>query len=606
VDDPDYEVGKSKARLWPVEVNLLEYLEILVTTNLKIVVIEPAGNGVVCCIQNSSPCLNCRVLGSHGNDLDLFTDMGNRILNRNIPGEFREDSGAIMVGSAIHTYPHIRMTRTNFNSESNYGSRVDCYAWGEQIWTTGGPDPDDYNNKFGSTSGASAIIAGVALIVQSLAKANSFGINPSNSTYSPLEIRSILSDPANGTLSNDPNPVTGDRIGVMPDLVKIIDNHMNLGPDIYLRDFLGDIGDPHTGSISSSPDIIVRNTQVVDGDIEFGQGSSNQNLNGLGEAIIKDSKDKFIYIRVTNRGSTVAKNVQVNVYWSEVVTLSTPSIWIANPIGTVNLADIPVGEMRVAEIIWENALIPSAGHYCFVGMVGNTRDPIPDPSIITTWDEYRSFIRDYNNVTWCNFNVEEILPSSPVPGGGDAPGEPDPGGGGGAGGNGEGENLIILPFLATGTQFEDIPMHLEVDAQLPEGSQLWLEGPKNFMAALADDLEDGREKGIKRVVVNPRERHPFRSIPFPKNLREQMRLVANIPAESRQQSYEVFVRQLYKNEEVGRVTWRLVPPVKKEGNFLDDFLRWLFKRVPPLSCLFYLLLILGLLIIVYLYLSSLS
>jgi Subtilase family len=200
----------SMLRWWPVEANLLEYKEICTVVGNKIVVIEPAGNGS----KNSG-------LGASGNDLDLFAFPGTvaHILDRNSREEFRADSGAILVGSATSFHPHSRMARTTDNPASNYGSRVDCYAWGENISTTGaGPDPDDYEGNFGGTSGASAMIAGVALIVQGLAKANGKGDN-ANRTYSPERLRAILTDPALSTPSANP---ASDHIGRMPNLVKII------------------------------------------------------------------------------------------------------------------------------------------------------------------------------------------------------------------------------------------------------------------------------------------------------------------------------------------------------------------------------------------------
>jgi hypothetical protein len=36
-----------------------------------------------------------------------------------------------------------------------------------------------------------------------------------------------------------------------------------------------------------------------------------------------------------------------------------------------------------------------------------------------------------------------------------------------------------------------------------------------------------------------------------------MRLLVHIPKQHRKRSYQIAVRQLWKDEEVGRVTWRL-------------------------------------------------
>ena len=153
--------------------------------------------------------------GNGNNDLDLFKDNNNHeILNRN-SHEFK-DSGAIMVGAASSTVPHLRMYF------SNYGSRIDCYAWGENIDTTGdgwkGNLTNSYTTDFGGTSGASPIITGAAVCLQGIAKSTGH-------LLSPYEMRSILSDTNIGTLSSDP---TVDRIGVMPDLHKIIDKYMNV------------------------------------------------------------------------------------------------------------------------------------------------------------------------------------------------------------------------------------------------------------------------------------------------------------------------------------------------------------------------------------------
>ena len=179
------------------------------------------------------------------------------------------------------------------------------------------------------------------------------------------------------------------------------------------------------------------------------------------------------------------------------------------------------------------------------------------------------------------------------------PGEPDPG-------DGDDEKMMILPFRANGARFDDLPMQLEVNARLPDRAQLWLEGRADFMDALqgrTDDLEDNRVEGLKRIAINPRERHLSRNIPFPQDLREQMRLIVDVPEEARQQPYAVFVRQLYQDEEVGRVTWRLVPPREESNDRPCDCLRWLRDLLSSRSYLLCALLIVGLVMVI-LYLSK--
>lgn len=183
---------------FPVEIRQLTFDMIESATAMGIIVIEPAGNG--------------DLFTGFGIDLDEFSNTsGKRILNRD-SADFK-DSGAIMVAASTESEPH---GRKRF---SNYGSRIDCYAWGSGVFTANDPaDPDregidpanpDYNPNFLGTSSASAIIAGAAIAVQSIVE----GLRKPR--LDPARMRSILS--SNGTSSSS-------NIKVMPDLKQIIDN----------------------------------------------------------------------------------------------------------------------------------------------------------------------------------------------------------------------------------------------------------------------------------------------------------------------------------------------------------------------------------------------
>lgn len=209
----------------PVEAQRSVFDLVRLATARGVVVIEPAGNG--------------------GKDLDDLNrkengSTGARPLDRRHPS-FR-DSGALVVAGCLREAGHPLAPR------SNRGSRVDCHAWAEQVLTTW--DVDIYTHfayggcwitreflqslrltladdelvrliqYFKGTSSASAIIAGVAVCVQSLAQAN-LGFR-----LSPWQLRLLLSDPANGTLSEDDPEAT--RMGVMPDLRKIVDRVLRL------------------------------------------------------------------------------------------------------------------------------------------------------------------------------------------------------------------------------------------------------------------------------------------------------------------------------------------------------------------------------------------
>ena len=82
---------------------------------IRVIIIEAAANG--------------SIYFNLSNDLDQFLLNGKRILNRWDP-DFR-DSGAIMVAGASAKCSITRI----YNS--NYGSRIDCYAWGERVYTAG-------------------------------------------------------------------------------------------------------------------------------------------------------------------------------------------------------------------------------------------------------------------------------------------------------------------------------------------------------------------------------------------------------------------------------------------------------------------------------------
>jgi len=187
----------------PVEVEELVFDAIRTAVDRGIIVIEAGANG--------------------GVDLDQFQDVNGRsVLNRS-SADFR-DSGAILVGAARSATPHGRL------DFSNFGTRVDCYAWGRGIDTCGdggvGEDPSAYTEDFGGTSGASPIVTGCALLLQSMRVA------AGHPRYTPAEMRELLSDPGINTPSANPGV---DLIGVMPDLRAIIQREQAAPPPGMLQ-----------------------------------------------------------------------------------------------------------------------------------------------------------------------------------------------------------------------------------------------------------------------------------------------------------------------------------------------------------------------------------
>jgi serine protease len=195
--------GKNN-NLLPVEIHDAIYSVIRLATALGIIVIEAGGNG--------------NLNGNEGYDLDQFMLNGKKLFDPNSP-DFR-DSGAIFVAASSHTMPYKRI------SFSNYGKRMNCFAWGESVLTAGdhrgysGLATNTYTGNFGGTSSATAIIAGAAIALQSIKEANH------HSRFNSSQMRKILSDHSNGTPSA--NGSMTDKIGVMPDLKRIIEQEIGI------------------------------------------------------------------------------------------------------------------------------------------------------------------------------------------------------------------------------------------------------------------------------------------------------------------------------------------------------------------------------------------
>ena len=198
----------------PTETDEVDFHAIRLASSKNIIVVEAAGNGNA--------------------NLDAWTnDAGLHLLDRANWTSDSFDSGAILVGSCKSALPHNRLVGLGAGSGSNYGSRLDCFAWGEDIVTTGygyiNPSADDdvaYTDDFGGTSGAAAIIAGAALILQGMYKE----MPPRGGHISPTQMRALLSDRATGTPQG---PTVAGNIGVMPNLCAIIETKLDVTPDMF-------------------------------------------------------------------------------------------------------------------------------------------------------------------------------------------------------------------------------------------------------------------------------------------------------------------------------------------------------------------------------------
>ena len=191
-------------RSYPVEIDAVDLEAIRLACAQGIIVIEAAGNW-------------------YNNDLDAWQDpIGQHSLNPY--SALFTDSGAIMVGAS--NFAVVNDQQGGFSGHeryyrSNYGQRIDCYALGEKTYAAGYGDlagasggSQSYTGNFGETSGATAVIAGAAALVQSWYKSACGG-----APLGPAQMRAILSNPDTGTPQVN---VNGQPIGVMPDLDSIM------------------------------------------------------------------------------------------------------------------------------------------------------------------------------------------------------------------------------------------------------------------------------------------------------------------------------------------------------------------------------------------------
>jgi hypothetical protein len=165
-----------------------------IATARGVVVIEAAGNGA--------------------EDLDHETYKGK--LDRRT-----RDSGAIMVGAGA---PLMKgwtdRSRLDF---SNYGTRVDVQGWGRMVATNDygdlqGCDANGrkYTKLFAGTSSASPIVAGAALLVESIMKTEK------RCALDPKDLRKVLIDTGSPQTDGPHGPVK-QHIGPRPDLKRAID-----------------------------------------------------------------------------------------------------------------------------------------------------------------------------------------------------------------------------------------------------------------------------------------------------------------------------------------------------------------------------------------------
>src|SRR4029077_4495010 len=109
---------------------------------------------------------------------------------------------------------------------------------------------------------------------------------------------------------------------------------------------------------------------------------------------------------------------------------------------------------------------------------------------------------------------------------------------------------LTLSFVAAGPPDIGRLMRLEVEASLPRGSKAWLEAPPLYADSV---LPQKRGGSVLWLTLNPHGRTTLPETLFLSASKPRLRLLVHIPGSGSKNGYRVFVRQLFENEEIGRI-----------------------------------------------------
>lgn len=543
--------------LLPTEVDEADLDAIRLATALGVTVVEAAGNG--------------------GQDLDRYRHpVTGRALNRRSSAFV--DSGAVMVGAAFAALPH------DWAPFSNFGTRLDCYGWGESVTSCGYGDLDGgneptqaYTNTFSGTSSAAPMIAGAAALLQGLHR------RQTGNSLAPLPLRALLADPATGTPQG---PNVGGFIGVMPDLEALVQDHLQLAPHLYLRKHPCDDGSAagEDAVQGSCPDIVVLRNQLVD---SAAAATNNPTGNELKEALSEDGErandpapgwrvrhnggKNWLFLRVRNRGLGLGKT-SATFFWSPAATFIPPERWClvkptdpednTNTSNPPNLIEVPQGDRLTVmpPVPWHEAPSPPTPQTGSIWITSNASPPKPNPthncSLLAVlhpapedtvdppawpphhstpllppggsyfdWAAYRAFLRR-PDVGWRN--IYQVQAGKPI---------------------------RRLAFYIAGTPDRERHFDLEVLQRLPAGARVRLQLKSGLASKLRQrqPLLAGGDPNSLDLLPRPRVR--FSRLCLAAGLYAPALLEVEAPKDSIEHGHSVAIRQLWRGEEVGRVTW---------------------------------------------------
>lgn len=299
-------------------------------------------------------------------------------------------------------------------------------------------------------------------------------------------------------------------------------------PDIFVRDNLQDTGLQPTigGGISRSPDICHYRNELADPQATLGSEAA-ESRDDLFENI-EFGQPNYIYVRMQNRGLE-SGDADIDLYWTRPSTLPTPASW--NPIDTLHSSPVSVGEFKVVGPAEWNT-IPAVGHYCFIAVISNTKDPSPDVSSIVSVDDFYKFVRQNNNVCWKNFDIEDLF----------------------------GGSQKRFDFQIQGWPRQSHPGDLELDlTELPAGTDAEL----RILKRLTEDADIHNLEKIGESTYHDKYSAnvglgAIRNMPLRPSDNSKATIVLTLPEDTPDGAYEFSVIQKIDGLEMGRITKRLV------------------------------------------------
>lgn len=181
--------------------------------------------------------------------------------------------------------------------------------------------------------------------------------------------------------------------------------------DVYLRDFVGDVGDPHDRPIGVSPDVILRTVRVRDPQAEFGPATDTVENYPIENVAVGDTK--HVYLRVRNRADEPAVDVPTAVFWAYRETMHDRSTWRA--VGGWVFAHVPPGNVLTVSdaIVWHPEYgQPEARRWiALIAWVNHDPgDPLfPFDASFADAAGFERYVQQHNNITLRIYRIVPLM-----------------------------------------------------------------------------------------------------------------------------------------------------------------------------------------------------